>query len=88
MGSPLYKKRGGGQYICVQHSHVISTMWGMFSFDVNSVADTEKTRGPLPADTHTHSSMITLTKRHIKSKTAVQAYFLYIHVSCKAIIFR
>jgi hypothetical protein len=28
--------------------------------------------------------MITLTKRHIKSKTAIQAYFLYIHVSCKA----
>jgi hypothetical protein len=28
-------------------------MWGMFSFDVNSVADTVKTGGPLPADTHT-----------------------------------
>jgi hypothetical protein len=66
-GQSLVQKGGGGQYVCVQHSHVISTMWGMFSFDVNSVADTEKTGGPLPTDTHTLSSMITLTKRHIKN---------------------
>jgi hypothetical protein len=66
-GQSLVQKEGGGQYVCVQHSHVIFTMWGMFSFDVNSVADTVKTRGPVPTDTHTLSAMITLTKRHIKN---------------------